>query len=124
MRTTVVLSAAALILAALNSSHAADRPAQSAGARVSAIDAAHAKAVDSFRRARFPEAYGRFIALAAVGHAPSARVALWMCEQGPELFGRDWDCTPDEVTEWTLLARAPAPQIGSRTCLLYTSRCV
>lgn len=38
-----------------------------------------------------------------------------MCEQGPELFGKDWDCTPDEVTDWASLARVPVPHIGPRT---------
>lgn len=64
----------------------------------------HAQAVDSFRQGRFPEAYGRFIGLANAGHPPSARYALWMCEQGLPLFGKDWDCAPHEVKDWARLA--------------------
>lgn len=107
--------ALALALAALEPSRAADQPSAMAGVRPSAIEIAHAQAVDSFRRARFSEAYGRFIQLADAGHAPAARLALWMCEQGPELFGKDWDCTPDEVADWASLARVPMPQIGPRS---------
>ena len=50
-------------------------------------------------QARFSEAYGSFIQRAGAGHPLAARVALWMCEQGPELFDKDWDCTPDEVAD-------------------------
>lgn len=60
----------------------------------------HARAVESFRLGRFPEAYGRFIDLANAGHPASARYALWMCEQGLALFGKDWDCAPHEVEDW------------------------
>jgi hypothetical protein len=54
------------------------------------------------------------VQLANGGHAPAARVALWMCEQGPDLFGKDWDCAPDEVDDWASLARVPRPAIGPR----------
>jgi len=64
----------------------------------------HALALESFRSGRFPEAYGRFVALAQTGHAASARYALWMCEQGVSLFGKNWDCTQDEVAEWASAA--------------------
>jgi hypothetical protein len=75
----------------------------------------HAKAVESFRQGRVSEAYGRFVQLANAGHLPAARIALWMCEHGFELFGKDWDCTPDEVGDWAALARVPVPSIGPRT---------
>jgi len=67
----------------------------------------HARAVQSFRQGRFAEAYGRFVDLANAGHAPSARTALWMCEQGPTLFGSQWDCAPHEVDDWQRLQAAP-----------------
>jgi hypothetical protein len=57
----------------------------------------------SFRVARFAEAYGRFIELAEAGHTEAARHALWMCEMGPVLFGRPWDCAPDEIAAWSRL---------------------
>jgi hypothetical protein len=78
------------------------------------IDRLHARAVESFRQGRFPEAYGRFIDLANLGHPASARYALWMCEQGPPLFGKDWDCTPHEVEDWALAAGVAAPLIAAR----------
>ena len=73
----------------------------------------HARAVDSFRQGRFPEAYGRFIALANAGHPASARYALWMCEQGIDLFGKNWDCAPHEVDDWTRLATRAVHQVAA-----------
>lgn len=69
----------------------------------------HDLAVQAFRRGRFPEAYGRFIALADAGHAPSARYALWMCENGLALFGHAWDCAPHQVQDWAAAAAVPVP---------------
>jgi hypothetical protein len=60
----------------------------------------HARALESFRTGRFPEAYGRFVELANLGHRASARYALWMCEQGLPLFGKDWDCSQQEIDDW------------------------
>lgn len=65
----------------------------------------YAQAVEAFRAGRFPEAYGRFVALAEAGHANASRHALWMCEHGPSLFGRHWDCGPEQVERWTVAAR-------------------
>ena len=95
----------AVVLLAL-SCHAPAVLAQSAS---STADRLHANAVASFRQARFPEAYGRFIRLADAGHAPSAELALWMYGHGPSLFGRDWDSTQDQLTAWAQLARQPVP---------------
>jgi hypothetical protein len=77
-----------------------------------AADRLHARAVESFRQGRFPEAYGRFIDLANAGHAQSARYALWMCENGMLLFGKDWDCAPHEVEDWARTAGVARPQIS------------
>jgi hypothetical protein len=79
-----------------------------AASRTSWIDVAHARAVDSFRRARFAEAYGRFIEGAEAGNPASARYAIWMCENGTELFGAEWDCASHELEEWRALANRPA----------------
>ena len=73
---------------------------------------ADTRAVELFRQGRFPEAYGRFIELANAGHPASARHALWMCEQGPTLFGSDWDCAPHEVEDWTRAAGVALPRIA------------
>jgi hypothetical protein len=81
----------------------------------------HARAVDSFRQGRFPEAYGRFIDLANTGHPASARYALWMCEQGPALFGKDWDCAPHEAEGWALAAGVALPQIAGSQPVTHTT---
>ena len=75
----------------------------------------HANAVASFRAARFPEAYRRFISLADAGHAPSAEQALWMYRYGPSLFGRDWDSSQEQLTAWAKLAGQPAPTMVAVT---------
>jgi hypothetical protein len=84
-------------------------PAALAQAAPGVAERLHANAVASFRQARFPEAYGRFIALADAGHAPSAELALWMYQHGPAVFGRDWDSSQEQLTAWAKLAGQPAP---------------
>ncbi len=78
---------------------------------ITLADRQHAKAVESFRSGRYAEAYGRFVALADAGHGAAARQALWMCLNGTTLFGRDWDCSPQQVEAWAATpdARAPRP---------------
>jgi hypothetical protein len=78
-------------------------------------DRLHAAAVESFRQARFAEAYGRFMALADAGHAPSAGIALWMWQHGPDLFGKDWDCSGEQLEEWSRLAGVPTPPLLARS---------
>ena len=85
-------------------------PAQAAPA-ASHAERAHARALDSFRQGRFPEAYGRFVELADAGHGASARFALLMCEHGPALFGKDWDCGPEQVQDWARAAGVAAPRV-------------
>jgi hypothetical protein len=91
-------------------------------AQTSMADKLHGHAVESFRQGRFPEAYGRFIALADAGHPASAKYALWMCEHGPALFGKDWDCAPHEIEEWARTARVAVPHIGPRHYVAASSR--
>ncbi len=78
----------------------------------------HAVAVTSFQQGRFPEAYGRFMALANSGHAPAAEVALFMALNGNAVFGKDWDVTQDELTAWAALAGQPVPVLKA---LIYPS---
>lgn len=69
----------------------------------------HADALASFRAARFPEAYGRLIRLANAGHAPSARLVLWMFANGATVFGNDWDSSPEQLEDWARTAGQPVP---------------
>lgn len=108
MNTLSAVAVAALSLAAAASSHAAGRATPGAGLRPGPLELAHAQALDSFRRARFSEAYGRFIKLAEAGHAASARYAIWMCENGQALFGVLWDCAPQELEDWRAAAAGPS----------------
>lgn len=86
-----------------------------------AVERLHADALDSFRQARFPEAYGRFIALADAGHAPAANLALWMYMHGAALFGSEWDSTPEQLSAWAKLAGQPAPTMVAS---VYPQACV
>jgi hypothetical protein len=74
-------------------------------------DQLHARAEHAFQQGRFPEAYGRFVALADAGHPPAARRALWMCEHGLAHFGRDWDCAPHQVADWAAAAGVATPHL-------------
>ena len=105
-----------LLLAAALAFGAAGVPAAPAvpAPRPALVDRLHAEGVAWFRAARFPAAYGRFVALAEGGHEASARYALWMCLQGPELFGSDWDCSAEQVQDWAHFAGVPAPPPPAR----------
>lgn len=78
------------------------------------LDRMHADGVSQFRVGRFSSAYGRFVRLADVGHPPSAHYAMWMCLHGLELFGKDWDCTGDQLQDWAQLVGAPVPLLVAR----------
>ena len=99
----------ALLLLASTTATPADR-----SLRAGTAERLHANALESFRQGRFSEAYGRFIALASGGHAASARYALWMCEHGPALFDKDWDCSQDDVDDWAGAAGVNAPRVLPR----------
>ena len=63
-------------------------------------DWAFNKAVEQYQRGQWPDAYGRFIALANNGDRDAARIALFMYRYGPRLFGSHWDASPDDVEAW------------------------
>jgi hypothetical protein len=65
-----------------------------------------ADAVGLFRAQKYPQAYGRFVALAGRGHAPSAQMALMMFSNGPTVFGSDWDANADRLQRWQRLTLA------------------
>ena len=98
-------AACSLTLLAAASLPCAAQPSPTVHTRLSGLEQAHRQALDSFRRARFSEAYGRFIKLAEAGHPASARYAIWMCENGLALFGVMWDCAPQELEDWSRVAR-------------------
>lgn len=105
LTTTLKLVPAALLVLAFHA------PAAFAQSAPGAAERLHAKAVASFREARFSEAFGRFASLADAGHAPAAEQALWMYRHGPTLFGKDWDSTQEQLTAWARLAGQPAPTL-------------
>lgn len=68
-------------------------------------DREYAEAVQSFRNGRMAEAFGRFVDLANRGDPDSARVALFLHQYGPALYGKHWDAFPQDVAYWGTLVR-------------------
>lgn len=60
-------------------------------------------AVDAFRAQHYAAAFGRFAELADAGHAPSARLALVMLQNGPALFGAEWSASLDQQRRWNAM---------------------
>ena len=77
-------------------------------------DKLQANAVASFQQGRFPEAYGRFMALADAGHAPAAEIALFMALNSTAVFGKDWDVSQEQLTAWAAITGKPAPVLQAR----------
>ena len=78
-------------------------------------DQLQANATASFQQGRYPEAYGRFMALADAGHAPAAEMALFMAQNSVAVYGKDWDVTQAQLTAWAALNGRPAPLLQART---------
>ena len=78
-------------------------------------DKLYANAVASFQQGRFPEAYGRFIALADAGHTPAAEMALFMAQNSAAVFSKDWDVSQEQLTAWAALTGRPAPVLQARS---------
>lgn len=104
-----------MLVLGFNAQGAFAQPVQSARSAPSVAEGLHADALAYFRQARFPEAYGRFIALADAGHGPAAELALWMYLQGPSVFGKEWDSSQEQLTAWATLAGQPVPTLLARS---------
>ena len=111
---SVVALAGACFAPAVQAQSALASAPASTSTSLSPLGKLHTVAVTSFQQGRFPEAYGRFMALANSGHAPAAEVALFMALNGTAVFGKDWDVTQDELTVWAALAGQPAPELKAR----------
>jgi hypothetical protein len=98
------LAATAALMAGSGRAAGSDRP----------VDAAYENALALLAQGRPSAAYGQLIRLAEAGHAAAARMAIAMCEHGPEVWGRDWDCTPDELADWARAAGMAAPVLEPR----------
>jgi hypothetical protein len=104
-----------LLALGLHAPGAVAQSVQSARSEPGVAERLHADALASFRQARFPEAYGRFIKLANAGHAPAAELALWMYLHGLSVFDEDWDSTQEQLTAWAELAGQAAPTMVARS---------
>ena len=67
-----------------------------------------ADAAASLRSGRYADAYGRFVALAEEGDVDAARIALLMHRFGPEVFGSEWDASPEQLEAWTAWSETAA----------------
>jgi hypothetical protein len=78
------------------------------GALASSRDRAFVEATQQYQKARWADAYGRFMRLANSGDRDAARIALFMHRYGPQLYGAYWDASTEEVELWTELAATQA----------------
>ena len=111
----VAAGAAALLIAALQQGDAAlSRVAGTASAAQRttlppvAFAPTFADAAASLRSGRYADAYGRFVALAEEGDVDAARIALLMHRFGPEVFGSEWDASPEQLEAWTAWSETAA----------------
>ncbi len=67
-----------------------------------------------YRAGQWAGAYGRFIVLADRGNAQAARMALAMHKDGPVVYGRQWDASPEQLHAWERsAAQAAAPLVST-----------
>lgn len=75
---------------------------------VDLADRDYDQAVRSFRAGRTSEAWGQFQELASRGDVDAARIALFMVNYGPTLYGKQWDALPSQAEYWAMLVRNSA----------------
>lgn len=78
-------------------------PAHANGAK--AAEREFADAVQQFKEGRRAHAFGMFIALANRGDVDAARIALFMHQFGPTLYGSHWEASRDDIDYWNTLLR-------------------
>ncbi len=102
------LAAACIALAGSGLRASGDAPARRLRAAMQAYDAR-----------QWPQAYDQLAAAADAGDPSAARVATMMARQGPVLFGRRFDVSPERLRQWEQSMRgqaadAPADRLTSR----------
>ena len=55
------------------------------------------KALGLYQTREWSRAYGSFSRLAGSGHQESARIALFMRQHGPQLFGTTWSAPQTQI---------------------------
>jgi hypothetical protein len=70
-------------------------------------------AMETYQAQAWPEAYAQLAALADSGDPAAARVAAMMARQGPLLFGRRFDVSPERLARWDLAMRGLKPGAAS-----------
>jgi len=74
-----------------------------------AADRQFAQAVQFHKEGRHGPAFGLFIDLANRGDVDAARIALFMNQYGPMLYGKHWEAGREDVDYWTTLVRNSSP---------------
>lgn len=117
---TLCRAAAALLAACLLATGAALAASSGAAARGKSLShpggqyvLRHAQALQVFRAGRYADAYGRFVALADQGHAPSALIALVMARHGPSMFGSEWSASPGQLRRWSEISMFDVREHGA-----------
>ncbi|RYF18114.1 MAG: hypothetical protein EOO30_04755 [Comamonadaceae bacterium] len=97
LRAAALAAAAAVTIAFAGPAIA--NPAQAAA------DRQFAQAVQFHKEGRHAPAFGLFIDLANRGDVDAARIALFMHQYGPMLYGKHWEAGREDVEYWTTLVR-------------------
>lgn len=87
--------------------------AEATATDVSKSDTAFTAAMTKYKQGQWPNAYGRFAALADHGHPEAARIALIMLRHGVTMYGSDWGATQPQIEQWTKLAFQPMEPLQS-----------
>ena len=66
-------------------------------------------AMETYQAQAWPQAYAQLAALADAGDPSAARVAAMMARQGPLLFGRRFEVSPERLARWDLAMRGLKP---------------
>jgi hypothetical protein len=72
-----------------------------------AIAARFGHALALLEAGRWPQAFEELSALAHLGHASAARIALMMASRGGPLFGGHFRATASDLARWQQAAGAP-----------------
>lgn len=71
------------------------------------LEAEFVDAMAQYKQGKWAYAYGRFTALADLGHVQASRVALVMLEHGVSMHGASWAASQPQIDHWISLALQP-----------------
>lgn len=94
----LLISAVAAVLLLLSPSRAAPLPPAK-----QVVTYEHA--VKLYQKHDWSRAFGQFSTLAESGHQESARIALFMLQHGPQLYGTAWSSSQPQIAGWMKVSK-------------------